>query len=56
MAASYNNGNFEILGIDGQALRLSRAALGEVRLGTLADKLYVTRWYRDWETDRKSVV
>ena len=43
LKASYNAGNFEILGTDGNALRLSRSPLDEVRLGLLADELTVVR-------------
>ena len=43
LKASYNAGNFEILGTSGNALRLSRSPLDEVRLGLLADELTVVR-------------
>jgi hypothetical protein len=43
LKASYNAGNFEILATGGNALRLSRSPLDEIRLGLLADELTVTR-------------
>ncbi|MEI7785873.1 MAG: hypothetical protein WCK08_15895, partial [Betaproteobacteria bacterium] len=43
LKASYNAGNFEILATGGNALRLSRSPLDEVRLGLLADELAVAR-------------
>jgi hypothetical protein len=41
--ASYNGGNFEILGIGGNGLRLSRSALDDVRLTPLDDELTIAR-------------
>jgi len=43
LKASYNAGNFEILATSGNALRLNRSPLDEVRLGLLADELTVVR-------------
>ena len=43
LKASYNAGNFEILATSGNALRLNRSLLDEVRLGLLADELTVVR-------------
>ncbi|MEN9329884.1 MAG: hypothetical protein RLZZ484_1072, partial [Pseudomonadota bacterium] len=43
LKASYNAGNFEILSTGGNALRLSRSPLEEVKLGLLSDELTVVR-------------